>query len=72
MSSDEQAKEVAWYIKDANGLTGPFSESNIREKFRQGKIDDLASIRQGNSSWRLASEVQKLFEELEQSGWYFQ
>ncbi len=72
MSSEEPTKEVTWYIKDLHGLSGPYSEVDIRGKLRQGSIDPQASIRQGNSAWRKASEVQKLFEELDQSGWYFQ
>jgi len=68
MADNKQSN--AWYIKDDAGMKGPFSELEVRRLFSSNKIPQSATIRQGASAWRSAVDVQVLFDELDESGWY--
>ena len=56
-----------WFLKDKAGITGPLSESDMRQQVDQSNDDDLL-IRQGSSDWRSVEVIRKKIRQLEANG----
>lgn len=60
-----------WFVKvDSTQEKGPYREHQIRRGLLTGKIRDPMRIRQGDSPWKSAAEVQQLFAALDARGFY--
>ncbi|HBJ34996.1 MAG TPA: hypothetical protein DDZ51_09595 [Planctomycetaceae bacterium] len=59
-----------WFIRQPDGTeSGPFSEQHIRA-WVYSKDSERSSVKKGDSNWRSATEVRKIFEELRLNGTY--
>ena len=56
-----------WFLKDKAGITGPLSESDMRQQVDQSNDDDLL-IRQGSSDWRSVEVIREKIRQLEANG----
>ncbi|WP_404310084.1 DUF4339 domain-containing protein [Neorhodopirellula lusitana] len=59
-----------WYLRDSTQTEGPFTEPEIRARLLADAFVPDAQVKQGDSVWRLASEVKEMFAEVYRNGWY--
>ena len=63
--TDESNSE--WFLKDKAGITGPLSETTMREHVDRTTDSELM-IRQGNSDWRSVDVIRTKIRQLEENG----
>jgi len=51
-----------WFCQLKEGVRGPLTGAELKEKVREGEISGVTLIRKDNSKWFPAKEVRGLFE----------